>query len=96
MCKNLDKQKIFTNISHLISMSDSKIKIELNLERLTIRELRTVAKKYNIRLRGVTKKVAIVALMDKYFYSISNKMLPVVAEKFNVLVDTKGRIEIST
>ena len=66
------------------------------LSSLTVNDLRNIARNYKISLKRLRNKSDIVTLIHKHFSLVNNEESPIIAEKFEVLLDEKRRINIAS
>ena len=96
MYKTMRKLKNYNieNEQHSFNLADLKKKIFLLS--LTIKNLRYIAQSNKISLKRLRNKSDIVTLIHKHFSLVNNEESPIIAEKFEVLLDEKRRINIAS
>ena len=96
MYKTMRKFKNYNieNEQHSFNLADLKKKIFLLS--LTIKNLRYIAQSNKISLKRLRNKSDIVTLIHKHFSLVNNEESPIIAEKFEVLLDEKRRINIAS
>merc|ERR1712060_446681 len=90
--KKKNKEKLTLNID-----KDSMIYERVELEKMTVKELRALAKHRKINLQKKRKKSEIITIMFSFFLQLKNsdtdtKILPM---NFDIITDSNNNINIS-
>ena len=85
---------IVQNEQHPFDLVDLKKKEFLSS--LTVKDLRNIARNYKISLKRLRNKSDIITLIHKHFCLLSNEKFPMIAVRFEVLLDEKKRINIAS